>query len=103
MSKYKVYVNAGIEIWDEVDAESEEDAHQQAYDLIGHREYQCEITVEKIEDKQHEADQIGEARMIHEPITETYCYCNECTEKVGKYIIEYERKMRKEQTESEPT
>lgn len=50
MKKYKVYVNAGIEIWDEVEAENETEAHAKAYDLIGHRDYECNIEVEKIKE-----------------------------------------------------
>lgn len=45
MPKYSVYVNAGIEIWDEVEADNESDAEKKAYDLIGHRDYDCNIEV----------------------------------------------------------
>lgn len=50
MPKYNIYVNAGIEINEQIEAESEEDAHQKAFDLIGHRTYECHIEVEKVEE-----------------------------------------------------
>lgn len=50
MPKYKVYVNAGIEILDEVEAESESEARSKAHDLIGHPDYACDIEVTKIDD-----------------------------------------------------
>lgn len=49
--KFKIYVNAGIEIWDEVEAKDEGEARSKAYDLIGHSTYECDITIEKIEDE----------------------------------------------------
>jgi hypothetical protein len=48
MPRYSVYVNAGIEISAEVEAENEKEAEQKAYDMIGHREYECTIEVEEI-------------------------------------------------------
>lgn len=45
--KYKVYVNASIEIWDEVEADNDTEAYDKAYDLIGHRAYDCNIELEK--------------------------------------------------------
>ena len=50
MAKYHVYVNASIEISDDVDAEDECEAYQKAYYLIGHRDYECSIDVTKIEE-----------------------------------------------------
>lgn len=51
MKKYRVYINAGIEINDELEAENEEEAHEKAYALIGHRDYECSIEVTEIEKK----------------------------------------------------
>lgn len=51
MKRYKVYVNAGIEIWDEVEAENENDASNQAYALIGHSDYECNIEVTEVTDE----------------------------------------------------
>lgn len=50
MRKYRVYINAGIEIWDEVEAESIAQARHMAHDLIGHRTYQCDMEIEDITD-----------------------------------------------------
>lgn len=42
--------NHEIEIWDEVEAENEQEAHEKAYELIGHRTYQHDIEVTKIDE-----------------------------------------------------
>lgn len=50
--KYEVYVNAGIEIWSTVEAKSEAEAHDKAYDLIGHRDYDCTIEVKELDESE---------------------------------------------------